>query len=218
MDLIGGYLLVLLLLFAANISLLMGNYKFGNSRLLLISACFFIISAALMFISNSFLNSLSFLIGYLSYFFLVLSIAIFTVIIYYSRDSGKNLKNSIIFILLMGTVSVIALSGNAELSIADMLTYSLFGFIIMFLTYNLSKLLVHAKREYPVIVREFMCLSAILVFIFALTYNSTLTLDYKIFNPYLILTPTYQVIYVTIAVIVGLIIGFVLDDNIGGNS
>ena len=218
MDLIGGYLLVLLILFAANISLLIGNYKFNNPKLFGISISFLIISAALMFISNTFLNRLSFLISYLSYFFLVLSIAIFIIILYYSRDSSKNLKNSIIILILFTIISIIALSSTAQLSLFDMLTYSLIGFLVLFLVNKLSKLLVHAKREYPVIVREFMCLSAILVLIFALTYNSTLALNYKMFDPFLILTPTYKIIYVIIAVIVGVIIGFVLDDARGGNS
>lgn len=214
----GGYLLILLILFAANISLLFGNYKFSNSKLIGISASFFIVSTALIFISNNFLNSLSFLIIYLSYFFLVLSVAIFIIIIYYSRDSNRNLKNSIIALLLFTIISIIVLSSGAKLSLFEMLAYSLFGFLIIFLVYKLSKLLVHAKRDYPVIVREFMCLFAILVLIFALTYNSTLTLNYKMFNPFLILTPTYQVIYVVIGVIVGVVIGFVYDDNMGGNS
>ncbi len=217
MDLIGGYLLVLLILFAANVSLLMGNYKLDNFRIFTISAAYFISSTAIMLISTNFFGGLSFMAGYFSYLFLALSIAIFIIIIYYSRGS-ENLKNSIVLLILLWAVSMIALSSNAELSLIDMLTYSLFGFIIMFLTYKLSKLLVHAKRDYPVIVREFMCLSAILMLIFALTYNSTMTLDYRMFNPFLILTPTYKVIYVVIGVIAGVIIGFVLDDNRGGNS
>ena len=40
MDLIGGYLLILLVLFSANISLLLGNYKVNNAKLIIISVMF----------------------------------------------------------------------------------------------------------------------------------------------------------------------------------
>ena len=63
-----------------------------------------------------------------------------------------------------------------------------------------------------------MCLFSILTLIFALTYNSTLNLDYSMFSPFLILTPTYQLIYVIIAIIAALIIGVFINDSRGGNS
>ena len=218
MDLIGGYLLVLLILFAANITLLFGNYKINNSKLFGLASSIFIVSAVLMFISNTFLKDLSYLMIYFNYLFLVLSIAIFLIIIYYSRDGSKSLRNSIILMMLLFAVMITVLSFAAQLSLFEILTYSLFGFAVTFLVYKLSRLLVHAKREYPVIVREFMCLFAVLIFIFSITFNSVLNLDYKLFNPFLILTPTYQLIYIIIAIIIGVIIGFVYDDIRGGNS
>lgn len=218
MDLIGGYLLVLLILFVTNITLLFGNYKINNSKLFGLASSIFIVSAVLMFISNTFLKDLSYLMIYFNYLFLVLSIAIFLIIIYYSRDSGKNLRNSIILMTLLFAVMISALSFAAELSLFDILTYSLFGFAVTFLVYKLSRLLVYAKRDYPVIVREFMCLFTILILIFSLTFNSVLNLDYDLFNPFLILTPTYQLIYIIIVIIIGVIIGFVYDDIKGGNS
>jgi hypothetical protein len=99
-----------------------------------------------------------------------------------------------------------------------MLLYSLFVFIILFVVYQLTKLLHHAKREYPVIVGEYMSLFAVLMFIFALTYYSTMTLDYTMFSSFLILTPTYQLIYVVIGIIAVLIAGVLLNDTKGGNS
>ena len=63
-----------------------------------------------------------------------------------------------------------------------------------------------------------MCLFSILVFIFAVTYNSTVNIDYTMFSSFLILTPTYQLIYVIIAVVVTLIAGMLLNDSKGGNS
>jgi len=91
-------------------------------------------------------------------------------------------------------------------------------FIILFVVYQLSKLLHHAKRQYSAIIGEYMCLFSILIFIFAFTYVSTLNLDYNMFSAFLILTPTYQLIYVIIAVIVILVIGVLINDSKGGNS
>ena len=99
-----------------------------------------------------------------------------------------------------------------------MILYSLCVFIILFVVYQLSKLLHHAKRQYSVIIGEYMCLFSILTLIFALTYNSTLNLDYSMFSPFLILTPTYQLIYVIIAIIAVLVIGVFINDSKGGNS
>ena len=99
-----------------------------------------------------------------------------------------------------------------------MFLYSLLVFIMLFVVYQLTKLLHHAKRQYPVIIGEYMSLFAVLTFIFALTYNSTLNLDYSMFSPFLILTPTYQLIYVIIGIIVVLVIGVLINDSKGGNS
>jgi hypothetical protein len=63
-----------------------------------------------------------------------------------------------------------------------------------------------------------MSLFSVLIFIFAVTYYSTITLNYKMFSAFLILTPTYQLIYVIIAVIVILVGGVLINDRNGGNS
>ena len=63
-----------------------------------------------------------------------------------------------------------------------------------------------------------MCLFAILMFIFALTYDSARTIDYTAFSPFLILTPTYQLIYIIIAIVVILVVGVLINDVKGGNS
>jgi hypothetical protein len=45
-----------------------------------------------------------------------------------------------------------------------------------------------------------------------MTYNSTITLDYTAFDPFLILTPTYQLIYVVIGIVVVLVAGVFIND------
>ena len=216
MDLIGGYLLVILILFTANFSLLIGNFKISNVKLILCSLLAFIASFVLMFISGYLKSSLSFLMDNFGYFFIALSILLFLTFLYYSKKN--NLRFSIISVVILFIISMIALSSQSDLSLFTILLYSLFSFIILFVVYQLSKLLHHAKRQYSAIIGEYMCLFSILTLIFALTYNSTLNLDYSMFSPFLILTPTYQLIYVIIAIIAALIIGVFINDSRGGNS
>ena len=213
MDLMGGYLLVMLIFFSGNISLLLGNYKFDNIKLILFSAMAFIITFALMFISN-YVNIDLF--DYLSHLFFIVFILLFLIMFLYVKKS--NLKLSLIYLSVLSCVTILILSSQSDFGILDILLYSLFSFIIFFITCQLSKLLQHAKRDYPIIVGEFMSLFSVLVFIFALTYNSTRFIDYTMFSPFLILTPTYQLIYVVIAIIVILIVGVFLNDSKGGNS
>ena len=83
----------------------------------------------------------------------------------------------------------------------------------MFVVYQLSKLLFYAKREYSLIVGEFMILESILIFILGLTYWSVKELDYSMFSAYLILTPTYKLVYVIILMVFILIVGLYYNDK-----
>jgi predicted transporter len=121
-------------------------------------------------------------------------------------------------IIATSAVSTVLFSSQTSLDMLTMVLYSLFVFIILFVVYQLTKLLHHAKRQYPVIIGEYMSLFSILMFIFALTYNSTMALDYSKFTPFLILTPTYQLIYVVIGIIVVLVAGVLINDTRGGNK
>ena len=120
-------------------------------------------------------------------------------------------------VIITFLISMVLFASQATMDIFTILLYSLFVFIVLFVVYQLTKLLHHAKREYPVIVGEYMSLFAVLMFIFALTYNSTLNLDYTMFSSFLILTPTYQLVYVIIGIIVVLVVGVLINDK-GGNS
>lgn len=216
MDLIGGYLLIVLILFTANISLLFGNFKINNIKLIILSFTVFIISFISMNISAYLGSSLSFLMDNFSYFFIIMAILLFSIFLYYFRRN--DLKPAVVFVAILSIISIVCLSSQSKLQLSDSLLYSLFGFLIMFFVYQLTKLLVHAKRDYPVIIGEYMCLFSLLLFIFGLTYDSTRSLEYTMFSPFLILTPTYQLIYVLIGIVVVLVIGVVYNDNIGGNS
>ncbi len=213
MDLIGGYLLVMLVLFTGNIALLMGNVKINNLKLIAISILFsigvFIILNVSVYLNIS-------LLDYFSYIFLIISLILFFVIFYFIRNN--NFKLALYSVLALFIISLTLFCSQTSLNYLEMILYSLCVFIILFVVYQLSKLLHHAKRQYSVIIGEYMCLFSILTLIFALTYNSTLNLDYSMFSPFLILTPTYQLIYVIIAIIAVLVIGVFINDSKGGNS
>ena len=216
MDLIGGYLLIILVLFAANVALMLGNYKLNNVNVIVLALACAAVTFALMSISVYLNPPLSFLLYNFSYLFLIITIVIFASIVYYIKRDDFRLP--FYAIIVTSAVSTILFSSQTSLDILTMILYSLFVFIILFVVYQLTKLLHHAKRQYPVIVGEYMSLFSILMFIFALTYNSTMALDYTMFSPFLILTPTYQLIYVVIGIIVVLVAGVLINDMKGGNK
>ena len=213
MDLIGGYLIVMLVLFTGNIALLMGNIKINNLKLIATSILFSIVVFIILNVSV-YLNI--FIVDYFSYIFLIISLILFFVIFYFIRNN--NFKLALYSVLALFIISLTLFCSQTSLNYLEMILYSLCVFIILFVVYQLSKLLHHAKRQYAVIIGEYMCLFSILTLIFALTYNSTLNLDYSMFSPFLILTPTYQLIYVIIAIIAVLVIGVFINDSKGGNS
>ena len=213
MDLIGGYLLVVMALFVANIALMLGNYNFGNLKVIILSLICSAITFAIMNASSLLNGQLSFLSYYFSYLFLAITIIIFVSIVYYIRRD--DFKIPFYSISLAFVISTVLLSSQANLDFLSMALYSLLVFIILFVVYQLTKLLHHAKRQYPVVIGEYMSLFSILMFIFALTYNSTKALDYSMFSPFLILTPTYQLIYVIIGIIVVLVVGVLINDTRG---
>ena len=213
MDLIGGYLLVVMALFVANIALMLGNYNLGNLKVIILSLICSAITFAIMNASSLLNGQLSFLSDYFSYLFLAITIIIFVSIVYYIRRD--DFKIPFYAISLAFVISTALLSSQANLDFLSMALYSLLVFIILFVVYQLTKLLHHAKRQYPVVIGEYMSLFSILMFIFALTYDSTKALDYSMFSPFLILTPTYQLIYVIIGIIVVLVVGVLINDTRG---
>ena len=209
-------MLICLILFSANLALLIGNFKFDNLKVVILSLICAIVSFALMNISSNFKTSLSFLLGYFNFIFLVVAVAIFLVMLYYTKK--EEIKLSVYLISAIALVLIVLLSSQSDLTLFSSIVYSLFVFIVFFVVYQLSKLLVHAKRPYPVIIGEFMCLFAILIFIFALTYYSTYALDYSMFSSFLILTPLYKLMYVVIGIVVLMVVGVLLNETSGGNS
>ena len=212
MDLMGGYLLILLALFSGNISLLLGNYRLNNQKAIAVSAVFSVITFILINASNYLELDL---LDYFTIIFLAIAIITFALTLYcLKKDNIKMLLNSIILIFI---ISVMLVSCQTNLDFFTAILYSILVFITLFVVYQLTKLLQHAKRQYSVIIGEYMSLVSILLFILALTYESTRNLDYTMFSSFLILTPTYQLVYVIIGIIVVLVAGVLINDK-GGNS
>ncbi len=177
MDLISGYLLIIVLLLTINISLFLGNFKLNNIELLGISTTISLLSFISIYLSRYFQSDLSFM---LNYFFIILSLILFFIFLFYFKNR-KYLVLSIVILIGVFVGSIFILSSQTS---QFNFLYSLFVFILVFLIYQITKLLYHAKREYPVIIGEFTSLSTILIFIFGLTYFSTLNLNQEMFSSF----------------------------------
>lgn len=208
-NLMWGYLLIVTILFSANIGLLLGNVKLNNKNSCLISIILGIIFFVIINISNLFLFNL---LDYFSYIFISIAILIF-IAMFLTLKNNDYKKPILICIILYYLSSFILASQITGISIFDGLLFTFISIIIMIIAFQSSKLLKFAKRPYDVIIGEYMSLEGILIFLFGLTFMSTISLDYSMFSSFLILTPTYQLIYVIIGIIFVLIIGFYWNDK-----
>ena len=164
-------------------------------------------------ISSYFKDSLSFLAGNFGYLFVVMAAVLFVLTWIYLKKEN-NLKEVTLITAVLFYISILCIDAHIDrFSIFNSLLLTLFLVIMMFVVYQLSKLLFYAKREYSLIVGEFMILESILIFILGLTYWSVKELDYSMFSAYLILTPTYKLVYVIILMIFILIVGLYYNDK-----
>lgn len=206
LSLFEGYLLIFVALFAVNISLFLGNFKINNLKAIIVSIVLGIILIGVNAISSYFKDIFVFLSGYL---FILIAIVLFILTYLYLKKKDVTLASVVLFY-----IAILSISAHIDgFSIFNSLLLALFLVVIIFVVYQLSKLLFYAKREYSLIVGEFMILESILIFILGLTYWSVKDLDYSMFSPYLILTPTYQVVYVVILIIFILIVGLYYNDK-----
>ena len=213
LSLFEGYLLIFVALFAVNMGLFLGNFKINNSKAILISLLSGILLIGVNSISSYFKDSLSFLAGNFGYLFVVMAAVLFVLTWIYLKKEN-NLKEVTLITAVLFYISILCIDAHIDaFSIFNSLLLTLFLVIMMFVVYQLSKLLFYAKREYSLIVGEFMILESILIFILGLTYWSVKGLDYNMFSAYLILTPTYQLVYVIILMIFILIVGLYYNDK-----
>lgn len=209
LDLIFGYLIIITILLSANIGLFLGNFKFNNIK----STLLFVVLGILLIIDINISRLFSFnLLDYLTYVFLVIFIVIFIILLVYLKFDKLNASLYCTVILYYASSFLLA-SQLSEFNVYDSLLLTVISIIIMIVAFQSSKLLIYAKRPYSVIIGEYMSLMGILIFLFALTNTSIMRLDYEMFSPFLILTPTYQLVYVVIAIVIVLIIGLYWNDK-----
>lgn len=223
MDLIFEYLIVIILLFATNIGFLARNINFNNNKFLFLN----LIYALIVFILSLALPSLNLqkeIIQYIPFSLALTCILmlIFTIIhVKLGRFERLNLNLENKLIPFIGTIlsSLIAISAlslclkrdNIFLSSIELAILSI---VVMFLVYKISRIFKKAKRDYYVVVGEYMFLEFILLLILALTFTGVRELDYSIFTSFLILTPTYKVLYMIVIVVFILVLGVLYNDRI----
>jgi hypothetical protein len=209
MDLILGYLLISIILFSANIGLFLGDFKFNNKKITLISIGIGIIFFIVLYISTIFSTNL---LDYLAYVFILISIIIFIILLIYLKKDYL-VASFLGIIILFYIISAILASQLSELSFFNILMVCIVSVTVMLAAFQLSKLLMYAKRPYNILIGEYMSLMGILIFLFGLTNVAVMNLDYTMFSSFLILTPTNQLIYVIIGIIIVLIIGSYWNDK-----
>ncbi|MBO5840183.1 MAG: hypothetical protein J6Q86_02000, partial [Methanobrevibacter sp.] len=92
------------------------------------------------------------------------------------------------------------------------LELAILSIVVMFLVYSISRIFNKAKRPYYAVIGEYMFLEFIFLLILALTFSTVRELDYSIFKSFLILTPTYQLMYAIIAILIIMVLGVLYSD------
>lgn len=210
LGLIEGYFLIFIALIGANIALYLGDFKVNNFKAIVTSIIISLMFLAFNMIQSNTADALQMdsNLGWIL-FFAGIALLTFAIIYIKTRNIAVPFAGSIL-ILYSITVS---LSSINEPDLVYSLLMALFLLVIMIAIFFISKLLHYAKRKYYLIVGEYSSLAAIFTLICGLTYWSCRDLDYSMFSAYLILTPTYQLIYVIIGIVVVIIIGLYYSDK-----
>ena len=217
MDLIFEYLIVFILLFVTNIAFLVKKYDFNKNKFILFALIYGAIVFVLSFMSSS-LNLgeygvpfMPYVLGFVSLLVLILAIRFVS----FGRNQGIE-NDKIVFYgtVLSSLISIVALSLclKSDNLVLNSLELAILSIIVMLLVYKISKIFNKAKRPYYAVIGEYMFLEFIFLLILALTFSSVRELDYSIFKSFLILTPTYQVMYAIIVILIILVLGVLYSD------
>ena len=216
-----GYLILIILLFGVNIGLILNDFNTKN-KAILISIVYSVLMGICSFIVTQFSANFSFLTDIMAYIILIVGIILFLVTIFYlynwkTNEEHLTVKSPIFisivvcsFVCILSFISLWNLNPFTNIK-GIIVTISLF--LIILLIYKFSKIFKNAKSPYPLIVGEYMILESILLFILGLTFNSVRDLDYSMFSSFLILTPTYQLLYVLIFLVAVVVLGVFLGDR-----
>ena len=110
------------------------------------------------------------------------------------------------------SISALSLCLKSENLVLNSLELAILAIVVMFLVYEISRIFNNAKRPYYAVIGEYMFLEFIFLLILALTFSAVRELDYSIFKSFLILTPTYQLMYAIIVILIILVLGVLYSD------
>ena len=221
LNLIFNYLIIFILVLGITIGFFVSKSGFNNKK----SIGIFLITSFLLFLalffSKNLFNPFNFLEDYMYILFFTVAIVLFIMDLAFIKlnsnvkltSDSKNVIFAVLSIFITLIVSFMMASQYEILSIFDIVLSVVVLFIASFVAFQLSKLLQYAKRPFHLIISEYVILEIILIVILGLTYTSTKNLDWTMFSSYLILTPTYLVLYTIIAIIGILLIGVYLNDR-----
>ena len=217
MDLIFEYLIVFILLFVANIAFLVRKYDFNKGKFLSFVLIYGAIVFALSFICSS-LKIGDYVIPVIPYVLGLVSLLVLLLAIRFV-SFGRNFAVENDKLVLYGTVllsfvsiSALSLCLKSENLVLNSLELAILAIVVMFLVYKISRIFNNAKRPYYAVIGEYMFLEFIFLLILALTFSAVRELDYSIFKSFLILTPTYQLMYAIIVILIILVLGVLYSD------
>jgi len=203
-------------LFGVNIGFWVNIRKFNNKKTIIFSVVLSLFIFIISLIGLYLYDDLKFLNDYLDIIFLVISIFLFLIIFLFILNYKNNkISQKPLFVNILFLIATIFIF-NTQLDniiYLNILLSVLTLFIIILLSFNIFKLLIYAKRPFPILIGEYMILESIIFFLFALTFRSLKDLDYGMFHPFLILTPTYQLIIILIGFCVLLLLGSYYNDK-----
>ena len=217
MDLIFEYLIVFILLFCTNIAFLVRKSDFNKNKFIILAVTYAAIVFVLSFILP-YLNLSEYLIpfmpcilGFVSLLILILAIRHVSLGRNFNIENDKAVFYGTVFSSLL-SISALSLCLKSDNLVLKSFELSILSIAVMFLVYKISKIFNKAKRPYYAVIGEYMFLEFIFSLILALTFSTVRELDYSIFKSFLILTPTYQLMYMIIAIIMIVVLGVLYGD------
>ena len=217
MDLIFEYLIVFILLFCTNIAFLVRKSDFNKNKFIVLAVTYAAIVFVLSFILP-YLNLSEYLIpfmpcilGFVSLLILILAILHVSLGRNFNIDNDKAVFYGTVLSSLL-SISALSLCLKSDNLVLNSFELAILSIAVMFLVYKISKIFNKAKRPYYAVIGEYMFLEFIFLLILALTFSTVRELDYSIFKSFLILTPTYQLMYMIIAIIMIVVLGVLYGD------
>lgn len=218
MDLIAKYLIIIIIFFSINLGLVLNSYN--NKKRKVFPIIYTIILFILSTSSIEFLKSSNNINQYFNIIILLIVVIILVITYYYEKQElNKRDINEISltilsiseYILMMILISSINISQETLIygkdSLLNGLLITVLSLIIILVIKRLTKPLKEKLEKYENSVGEYMIVESILFFIIGLTYNTVKSLDYSMFDPFMTLTPTYQVVSVIIGLCILIVLG-----------